>query len=104
MAHRPTEMAPGEREHSDPKGHAGPSAATRPAKRVPGNGAVIATPAYFMTAGPFSECPRRGGPIARARDRDRTAETLSDSVHESLIGESRRAQADERRQGARKST
>lgn len=23
-------MAPGEREHSDPKGHAGPSAATRP--------------------------------------------------------------------------
>jgi len=24
------EMAPGEREHSDPKGHAGPSAATRP--------------------------------------------------------------------------
>ncbi len=30
MAHRPDEMAPGEREHSDPKGHAGPSAATRP--------------------------------------------------------------------------
>lgn len=28
-AHRPTEMAPGEREHSDPKGHAGLSAATR---------------------------------------------------------------------------
>ena len=34
----------------------------RPVKRVPGNGAVIATPAYFMTAGPFPECPRRGAP------------------------------------------
>lgn len=32
-------MAPGEREHSDPKGHAGPSAATRPVQeRHPGTG------------------------------------------------------------------
>ena len=23
---------------------------------------MIATPAYFMTAGPFPECPRRGAP------------------------------------------
>jgi len=42
MAHRPTEMAPGEREHSDPKGHAGPSAATRPVNSGPRERAVIA--------------------------------------------------------------
>ena len=31
---------------------------------------MIATPAYFMTAGPFPECPRRGAPQLLARGID----------------------------------
>ena len=64
---------PQEREHSDAEGGTrDPSAATRPVKRVPGNGAVIATPACLMTAGTLSRVPPARSSLALcARDRSR---------------------------------
>jgi hypothetical protein len=52
---------------------------------APGKGTVIATPAYFMTAGPFPECPGEKLCSSGARDRSRTAETLHGSVHKSPL-------------------
>lgn len=77
-AHRPTEMAPGEREHSDPKGHAGPSATTRPVNsgtRERGSGSGRRRRA------PFPSAPGEEFRSVCARDRSRTAETQSGSVH-----------------------
>lgn len=75
MAHRLNgKWHPQEREHSNAEGGSrDASAATRPVKRVPRNGAVIAMPAYFMTRASFPTAPGEELRILCARDPSRTA-------------------------------
>ena len=53
---------------------------------------MITTPAYFMTAGPFPECPRRGAPQLLREGSKPEDETRSGLVHESPVRGSGRAQ------------
>jgi hypothetical protein len=73
-------MAPGEREHSDPKGHAGPSAATRP---VNSGTRERGSDSDRRRRAPFPSAPGEELRSSCASDRSRTAETQSGSVHES---------------------
>ncbi|MGY3294625.1 hypothetical protein ACVWWP_007692 [Bradyrhizobium sp. LM3.6] len=63
-------MAPGEREHSDPKGHAGPSAATRP---VNSGTRERGSDSDRRRRAPFPSAPGEELRSSCARDRSRTA-------------------------------
>lgn len=79
-------MAPGEREHSDPKGHAGPSAATR---SVNSGTRERGSDSDRRRRAPFPSAPGEELRSSCARDRSRTAETQSGSIHASPMRRSR---------------
>jgi hypothetical protein len=85
-AHRPTVSAPGEREHSDPKGHAVRVPRGDRLTAAPGTGAVIA----IAEGEPLTRVPPATSSVLSARGIEAgTAETRSGSVHESPVRRSR---------------
>jgi hypothetical protein len=86
MAHRLTEMAPGERERSDPKGTRVRVQRRDRLTAAPGTGAVIAV----AEGEPLSRVsPARSSAVSARGIEAGTAETRSGSVHESPVRRSR---------------